>query len=114
MKIRWKNLLWLLLALVVFLVIGYFVWSYLRLHDRGVPKDALLGTYISLDGTSRLRIAEDRVVFVRNGERTEWEISDLRENLLELGGGEELCYILVFDRDMLYFRDQNIYLYREY
>lgn len=97
-------MLWLLLGIVIVIIIGYFIGSYLRLNNKRIALDNFKGkTYVTEDGQAYLIFDNDEsIVTIQTETTTEAFMIEYEENIFKLSTDSEIYYLIVLDEQTIY------------
>lgn len=100
-----KLLLWIVLAIVVIIIAGYFIYNYIRLKDKGMRQDYFAGkTYISEDSTTKLKFSDTAqyVVLTTSAETVVLKVTKYNQDIFTLEGGEATFNYIALNEQTLY------------
>lgn len=114
MGARGKRLICLFLLLGMIFIFGYFFVTCSRFRDPKVPKDEIVGKYLSSDAKTILEITQDEVILEFGSGELRCQVLEYESGLIRSIGWEDGTEYLfaVLSENQLYSGYQNQYFYR--
>ena len=109
-------MLWLLLAVVILVVALYFIFSYFRLNDKSIMREAFSNTTFLTQTGQSLRFDEmaESATFREGEQVASLKITNYEDGILELSNTELTLQIIVIDAQLMFGStgSDSFYLYK--